>query len=455
MFIANQQMKHLGFSLGLILISMSAFGQAALFSGGAGDGHSQASYEQSQPIGNELFMGSSGDGHDFNQYTQNTVPDAKLFAGGIGDGYATEGYIQTTPAGFILYVGGVGDGADESSYEQDLTLTFGVFTGGIGDGYATSTYQQDQVLGADLYLGGTDDGHATSAYAQQPVTGFAIYGGGLGDGHAMDQFQQDATASFTLFYGGMGDGHDTDGYLQTLPVGTDLFAGGTGDGADNDDYEQGVIAVFGVYTGGEGDGADVAEYQQTDFIDALPIVLQSFTVELVQDVVNIYWTTLTETNNDYFLVERSNDLKQWIVIDSVDGAGNSNRVLEYKSVDERPRSTINYYRLKQVDYDGTSSYSMIRTVDLNSVVQRAELLVYPNPVRDRINLQFTGFKSNEFLLRIYDANGKLVYDKQLILPAGQGLYEINRTANMLQGYYIVIATDELNGESLKTRMLVK
>lgn len=448
----------IGFSLGLIMLSLSAFSQRALFSGGASDGHAVSNYMQSKPSGSEIFNGSSGDGYDFNFYTQSTTLGSQLFEGGIGDGYSKAQHIQATPVGFSLYNGGDGDGADESSYEQNLVVTFGIYTGGIGDGHSYDSYMQESMLGADLYKGGNEDGHAKNSYEQQQVIGFAIYNGGIGDGYAFGSFLQNVSAtSQTLFYGGMGDGYDRNDFLQATPVGTNLYSGGAGDGADIDDYEQGVVAVFGVFTGGEGDGSDIAEYQQTDFIDdvALPIELMSFTVQVVEAHVLISWETATETNNNYFIVERSNDLKHWISIDSIAGAGNSSSTLNYYSKDLNPETIINYYRLKQVDYDGASSYSMIRTADLNGMKQQTELLIYPNPVRDRINLQFTGFRSNEMILKIYDANGRLVYEKKLNLSKGQGLYEINRTTSMLEGYYIVIATDELNGTTMKSRMLVK
>ncbi|MEO9484604.1 MAG: T9SS type A sorting domain-containing protein [Ekhidna sp.] len=447
--------RKIGCFFSLILLSLNLFSQSAIFLGGSGDGHSQSSYTQAPPLGNDLFLGSAGDGHDFNSYKQNSATGTDLYLGGIGDGHAQSEFLQATPVGVSLYLGGDGDGADYNSYEQDLTITFGVYTGGIGDGYASNEFQQASTIGSEIFLGGTDDGHATSSFEQQVASGFAIYGGGLGDGHATDVYIQNAATSFTLFYGGLGDGYDVDGYQQSVPPGTNLFAGGSGDGADQDDYEQGVVAVFGVYTGGEGDGFDVAEYEQTDFIDALPVELTSFSVALVEDWIDIRWSTATETNNHYFLVQRSNDLKQWMVLDSVQGAGNSNAVIEYMSADRSPRTTINYYRLQQVDYDGTTSYSMIRIMDLNGVKQAAELLVYPNPVRDRINLQFTGFRSDEMLLKIYDASGRLVHEKKLKLASGQGLYEINRTTKMLEGYYIVIATDAIDGTTRRTRMLVK
>ena len=87
---------------------------------------------------------------------------------------------------------------------------------------------------------------------------------------------------------------------------------------------------------------------------ALPIELFSFTVENVKNSNLINWVTSSESNNDYFLVERSVDGINWTDIKRVIGAGNSNKQLSYEIVDKNYLNTINYYRLTQVDFDGVS-----------------------------------------------------------------------------------------------------
>ncbi len=101
-----------------------------------------------------------------------------------------------------------------------------------------------------------------------------------------------------------------------------------------------------------------------DVIDCvpLPIELTNFNAELIQNEVVLKWTTASETNNDYFLVERSNDLSNWDAIIEVNGAGNSTEEINYMDYDKRPMSGLSYYRLKQVDYNGEYSYSAVKSV---------------------------------------------------------------------------------------------
>lgn len=88
----------------------------------------------------------------------------------------------------------------------------------------------------------------------------------------------------------------------------------------------------------------------------LPIELLSFSVNAGAESVLISWETATETNNDFFTIERSGNLESWEILGYVDGAGNSNRPLSYSFTDNMPLEGISYYRLKQTDFDGQYEY---------------------------------------------------------------------------------------------------
>lgn len=98
----------------------------------------------------------------------------------------------------------------------------------------------------------------------------------------------------------------------------------------------------------------------------LPIVLASFQAKAIKNYVELDWTTLTESNNDYFNIDKSVDGTTFETIATIKGAGNSNKLLSYLSKDMFPNNGINYYRLKQTDYDGNFSYSKIVTAFFNS-----------------------------------------------------------------------------------------
>jgi hypothetical protein len=92
----------------------------------------------------------------------------------------------------------------------------------------------------------------------------------------------------------------------------------------------------------------------SNFNQPLPVELVDFKGACINGQVRLEWTTASELNNDYFLVERSMDLSQWEVIGQVDGVGNSVSPINYSFVDESPAGTA-YYRLRQVDLDGTEN----------------------------------------------------------------------------------------------------
>ena len=131
--------------------------------------------------------------------------------------------------------------------------------------------------------------------------------------------------------------------------------------------------------------------QSTEFIlayvngtAALPIELLSFSAELKNKIVELNWSTASESNNNFFTVERSADGINFEPVAYVNGAGNSNHQLNYYAEDPNPLTNISYYRLKQTDYNGEFSYSTVKVIS-NAVI--AEIMVYPNPISNRIIIE--------------------------------------------------------------------
>lgn len=94
----------------------------------------------------------------------------------------------------------------------------------------------------------------------------------------------------------------------------------------------------------------------------LPIELAHFFGVATEDKSLLMWTTFSEINNDYFAVERSGDGYVWEMLGLVQGAGTSSQVIDYRYYDSEPLEYVNYYRLKQVDFDGKYEYSDIVSV---------------------------------------------------------------------------------------------
>ena len=141
----------------------------------------------------------------------------------------------------------------------------------------------------------------------------------------------------------------------------------------------------------------------------LPITLDEFNAALNSSDVVLTWKTLSEVNNDYFEVLRSDDGSLFASVAKVKGRGTSSVGNSYTFTDVNPAATGKYlyYRLKQVDNDGTASYSSIEKIELPNLA--TAISIYPNPVSNAININ--GGINKSFTLRLSDINGREVFGK--------------------------------------------
>jgi hypothetical protein len=145
----------------------------------------------------------------------------------------------------------------------------------------------------------------------------------------------------------------------------------------------------------------------------LPVEMLSFNATCEDDHVAVDWSTATETNNDYFTIERSDDATNWVPVKSVPGAGNSNSVQSYTTTDENPLTGTSYYRLKQTDFNGHSEvFSPVATTCARSR-SSAQINYYPNPFSDAVVVDFQNLNFNKATLVIYNVIGKKVFQKDI------------------------------------------
>ena len=179
----------------------------------------------------------------------------------------------------------------------------------------------------------------------------------------------------------------------------------------------------------------------TNKINPLPIELLSFDGKLMANSVKLNWITKTEINNDYFDVQRSSDGIHFETIGQIDGKGNYNGESQYTYTDFSPLNGISYYRLKQVDFDETTSYSNIISISNNNLPDYQSISIYPNPAQQgqTITLKANGFQPlSEVSLSIVDVLGRQLYSsKQLIDNNGQLSIPINANHFLSSGTYII------------------
>lgn len=174
-------------------------------------------------------------------------------------------------------------------------------------------------------------------------------------------------------------------------------------------------------------------------IVALPIQLLNFTATAVAKLVEIKWITATETNNDYFTVERSADAITFKPIATQKGAGNSNTTLSYMDTDFHPLKGIAYYRLKQTDFDGKFSYSNIVAVNFS---QDQKLTVFPNPVKDIVALYFLSIGNQSYALKIVDNKGRLVrIENDILTEDGMNTLQVNLSTFNNGIYFLSLFND--------------
>lgn len=171
----------------------------------------------------------------------------------------------------------------------------------------------------------------------------------------------------------------------------------------------------------------------------LPIDLVSFTANAQSDHVLLNWETMNEKNSSHYEVERSIDAVQFLSIFHIETkaiSGNSNEKLIYSATDNNPVNDNGYYRLKQVDKDGTFSYSKIISVNFhrgNSI----KFTVYPNPNKGEFTADVSGIENNhEVTLLLHDSQGKLVYKNNFFMQdQASSKFNIHPEIKLANGIY--------------------
>lgn len=175
----------------------------------------------------------------------------------------------------------------------------------------------------------------------------------------------------------------------------------------------------------------------------LPVKMVSFSAEADQQKVKLNWSTATETNNDFFTIERSTNESQWAEIKKAKGAVNSTNIRNYLAYDESPVNGTSYYRIKQTDLDGKATYSEIRTVR-NITIAKKYLSIYPIPnTGNTINITgITDYKNQE--LTLLNAGGNMLFATTLSTSSVE-------LPSLTAGVYFIRIKDKLSGEATNLR----
>jgi choice-of-anchor B domain-containing protein len=180
----------------------------------------------------------------------------------------------------------------------------------------------------------------------------------------------------------------------------------------------------------------------------VPLSWLSVNAELIDgNIVEISWQTFKEFNNEKFVVERSSDGLKYNDLAEVIASGNATEISDYSSIDKNPLSENNYYRIKQIDFGGNSSYSEVVQINLSNYQQ--SFSVYPNPSFEgdfSIDIQNPG----KIYIKIIDAEGKVVYRHFHGDYSGYDSINIAPDISLPSGiYYIQLISNGINSGTKK------
>jgi len=204
--------------------------------------------------------------------------------------------------------------------------------------------------------------------------------------------------------------------------------------------------------GGPGSvGAATVYTNCTACLASLPVELLNFDAQLINRKTEVTWSTDSEKNSAYFSIQRSINGTDFEEIGQRLAAGNSTTLINYQFTDTEPLYGVSYYRLKQLDSDGSFTFSSVKTV-YNAPLELLSL--FPNPAEDGLNLVITSPRNMDIQLLVHDNLGKLVKSEQIALNTGFNSVIID-VSTLSQAVYQFKITTPVDGEELQSIFIKK
>jgi len=183
-----------------------------------------------------------------------------------------------------------------------------------------------------------------------------------------------------------------------------------------------------------------------------PVELLNYTGKVLPEGNQLNWATATETDNDYFTLERSADGNNFTAIATIDGAGTTISAVSYTYLDRNAPNGVSYYRLSQTDFNGQTKVAGI--VSLNRTGNNKPLAfnyVAPVPVIDVANIAFTTAATGQYSLKVFDVTGRLVYQLPIDANSGNNTVTVDMSTASAGVYFVTLT----NGTDMVSTKLVK
>jgi hypothetical protein len=184
----------------------------------------------------------------------------------------------------------------------------------------------------------------------------------------------------------------------------------------------------------------------------LPISFGELTVKKANNGATVSWTTLSESNNDYFVVERSTDGINYVAAGTVKGAGNSNVKQSYNFNDATLSATqVVYYRIRQVDLDRKQNLSTTVSLRLDGI-RIKNYTAYPNPFTSILKLQLESAAPEAVNIRLTNVAGQVLKTLVVSLQKGNNAVILSGLESVKPGLYIL---ELISSEGIQTQKIFK
>lgn len=184
-------------------------------------------------------------------------------------------------------------------------------------------------------------------------------------------------------------------------------------------------------------------------VSPLPVEIVHFGAVNNGKTVDIQWTTVSEKDNAYFTIEKSRDGLSFEALTVREGTGNSNTTTHYYEQDLSPFEGLSYYRLKQNDHSGHSSYSTIISIDRNEN-QDNGLIAFPNPSGGELSLSLSGYEKQSVNITITDIAGRVCISKTVLIQHSRETIDLTAGEKLAPGTYLLTAS---SGSKLYSRKI--
>lgn len=379
-------------------------------------------------------------------------PAMAQFVGG-NDGGASQFLLTQSGCsntGVSPFYGGNQDGHSDAALIVTACNTSGLnpFAGNSGDGNSDHGINSSPCLatGVSPFYGGNEDGHSDLPLIQTTcvASGLNPFTGGNEDGHS-DIILVNTVCSplgVNPFFGGNQDGHSDQTIVTNFcnPTGLNPFIGGTEDGHSDLPLINITCSSTGPnpFFGGQEDGHSDLVLTVISCNVALPVQVLFFDVQCEYGRIELNWATGSEKDNDFFIVERSENPDTFKRIAKINGKGTSNSIEHYSYTDINPVKGDAYYRLSQVDYNGHQEYLQTLTSNCDNPSQSS---ISPNPNNGHFLVYGT---ENLHQISIYNSLGDLVFQDNL----SGSMNEINISA-LASGVYYVVTQSNFRNDVIK------